>query len=179
MVGHPAVYPSRNSVNPFALSYCCQLPARDLNRCLITKKLSAQQGARGLQHSRAMECYFGSYELPKENGLEKSAVVTFNIPDVGIKFKAPFAAVDHDHGDLAALLALLEFIDGNQKYFSKHTYQIYGNNLKIVNGINRREPMDEKFADLLDKALSYRNKYRFSLEWVPARENPAYDSLLD
>jgi len=132
-----------------------------------------------LQHRRAMECYFGSLELPKENGLDKSAVVTFNIPDIGIKFKAPFAAVDHDHSDLAALLTLLEFIDSNQKYFSKHTYQIYGNNLKIVNGVNRREPLDEKFADLLDKALRYRDKYRFSLEWISAQENPAYDSLFD
>ncbi len=132
-----------------------------------------------MQDSRVMECYFGSYDLPKENGLEKSAVVTFNIPDVGIKFKAPFAAVNHDHGDLAALLALLELIDGNQKYFSKHTYQIYGNNPKLVNSVNRREPLDEKFADLLVKALSYRDKYRFSLEWIPAGDNPAYDSLFD
>jgi len=132
-----------------------------------------------LQHSQAMECYFGSYDLPKDNGLDKSAVVTFNIPDVGLKFKAPFAAVDHDHGDLAALLALLEFIDSNQKYFSKHTYQIYGNNLKIVNGVNRREQLDEKFADLLNKALRYRDKYCFSLEWIPAVDNPAYDSLFD
>ncbi len=126
-----------------------------------------------------MECYFGSYELPQENELNKSAIVTFNIPDIGIQFKAPFAAVDPDHGDLAALLALLEFIDSNQKYFSKRTYQIYGNNLKIINGINRRQPIDEKFAHLLEKALAYRQKYHFSLEWIPARDNPVYDTLFD
>jgi hypothetical protein len=145
----------------------------------FNKKATGEVRGIGLAAQRAMECYFGSYELPKENEIDKSAVVSFNIPDIGIKFKAPFAAVDHDHGDLAALLALLEFIDSNQKYFSKRTYQIYGNNLKIVNGVNRRERLDEKFADLLGKALSYRDKYRFSLEWISARDNPAYDSLFD
>ena len=126
-----------------------------------------------------MDCYFGSYELPEGNELEKSAVVTFNIPGIGIRFKAPFAAVDPDHGDLAALLALLEFIDSNQKYFSKHTYQIYGNNQRVVNGVNRRQPMAAKFAELLTKAQTYRDKYGYSLEWVPAEQNPAYDSLFD
>ena len=124
-----------------------------------------------------MDCYFGSYELPRGNELDKSAVVAFHIPDVGIKFKAPFAAVDHDHGDLAALLALLEFIDCNQKHFSKHTYHIYGTNRRVVNGVNQREPMHPKFAELLAKARAYRDKYRFSLRWVPADENAAYDPL--
>ncbi len=127
-----------------------------------------------------MECYFGSQELPEDSRPDKSAVVMFNIPDIGIRFKAPFAAVDTDHSDLAALLALLEFIDSNQKYFSsKHTYQIYGNNLKIVNGVNRRQPLDEKFVQLLSRAQVYRDKYGFSLEWVPSGRNPALDSLFD
>jgi hypothetical protein len=126
-----------------------------------------------------MECYFGSCQLPEGNEVDKSAVVSFNIPEIGIRFKAPFAAVDPDHGDLAALLALLEFIDSNQKYFPKRAYQIYGNNLKIINGVNRQGEIPDKFAHLLQKALDYRQKYRFSLDWVPARDNPANDSLLD
>ena len=126
-----------------------------------------------------MDCYFGSMQLPDGNELEKSAVVSFNIPEIGIKFKAPFAAVDSDHGDLAALLALLEFIDGNQKYFPQRAYQIYGNNLKIINGVNQREQIPEKFAHLIQKALDYRQKYRFSLEWVSAKDNPVHDSLFD
>jgi len=126
-----------------------------------------------------MECYFGSYQLPKDNQTDKSVVVTFQIPEIGIKFKAPFGAVNPDHGDLAALLALLEFIDSNQKYFSNHTYQIYGNNIRIVNGVNRRDQLPANMVHLLQKALGYREKYRFSLEWMPTRNNPEFDELFD
>jgi len=106
-------------------------------------------------------------------------VVTFHIPDIGIQFKAPFAGVDRNHSDLASLLALLEFIDSNQKYFSNHTFQIYGNNLTVVNQVNGREQSPDMFAHLMEKASGYRNKYRFSLDWIPSGENPAIEPLLD
>ncbi len=127
-----------------------------------------------------MECYFGSHNLPEDHDcVNKTMVVSFHIPEVGIKFKAPFAAVDTDHGDLAALLALLEFIDGNQKYFPNKTYQIFGNNLRIVNGVNQRDLLPDKFADLLDKAKDYRERYRFSLDWTPSRGNSDFEALFD
>lgn len=126
-----------------------------------------------------MECYFGTYPLPDVNTVGKTAVVLFHIPDVGIRFKAPFSGVNPDHSDLASLLALLEFIDTNQRYFANHTFQIYGNNLGLINQLNGREEVSDKLRPLLDKAQEYRMKYRFSLEWVPAKENSALDSLLD
>ncbi len=126
-----------------------------------------------------MDCYFGAYPLPENNPAGKSALVLFHIPEVGIRFKAPFAAVDPDHSDLASLLALLEFIDTNPKYFSNHTFQIFGNNLTLINQLNGREPVDARFLELLEKAKVYRAKYRFSVAWVPARDNSAFDMLLD
>ena len=126
-----------------------------------------------------MECYFASAALPDDNQTGKTAVVMFHIPDVGIRFKAPFDGVDHDHCDLASFLALLEFIDSNQKYFSSHTFEIYGNNQRIINQLNQREASPELFEPLMEKASAYREKYRFSLEWVPSKDNAALDSLLD
>ncbi|MBK7140621.1 MAG: hypothetical protein IPH75_00915 [bacterium] len=126
-----------------------------------------------------MECYFGACPLPEENQLGKGAIVVFNIPKVGIRFKAPFDGVDGNHCDLASLLALLEFIDSNQKYFSNHTYQIFGNNLTLINQLNGREQCSEMLKPLLERAHEYRSKYHFSLDWVPANENPALESLLD
>jgi hypothetical protein len=126
-----------------------------------------------------MECYFGSATLPDDNHTGKSGVVMFHIPDVGIRFKAPFSGVDSDHCDIASFLALLEFIDSNQKYFASHTFQIYGNNLKIINQLNQREIPPAIFEPLMNKASEYRKKLHFSLEWVPTRDNSAFDSLLD
>lgn len=124
-----------------------------------------------------MECYFGACELD-DTSAGKSAVVMFHIPDIGIRFKAPFSAVDRDHSDLASLLALLEFIDSNQKYFSNQTYQLYGDNLNIINQVNGRVGMRREFEHLLEKAANYRHKYHFSLEWVPSANNSANDLLL-
>ena len=126
-----------------------------------------------------MDCYFGSYELPEGNQLDKSAVVIFSIPDLGIKFKAPFDGVNNDHNDFASLLALLEFIDSNQKYFSNHTYQIFGNNKKIINQVNNHEQPPLIFTPLMQKAKDYRKKYRFSLSWIKPDDNPVYRSLFD
>jgi Cft2 family RNA processing exonuclease len=126
-----------------------------------------------------MECYFGSIALPEENTLGKTAVVLFNIPELGICFKAPFDGVDADHCDLASLLALLEFIDSNQKYFSKHTYQIYGNNRRIINQVNELETPPALFSELMERTRKYREKYRYSLEWVPTRDNSAFYGVLD
>ena len=103
----------------------------------------------------------------------------FHIPDIGIRFKAPFAGVDRDHSDLASLLALLEFIDKNQNYFANNTYQLYGDNLNVINQVNGQSDSREEFEHLLKMASDYREKYRFSLEWIPSSENSAFESLFD
>lgn len=126
-----------------------------------------------------MDCYFGAQQLTDIEPSAKSAVVMFHIPELGIRFKAPFAAVDVDHGDFASLLALLEFIDSNQKYFSNHTYQIFGHNLSVINQVKGRSSARAEFSHLMQKAEMYRHKYRFSIDWVPTDENSVFDSLLD
>lgn len=123
-----------------------------------------------------MECFFGSQALPDDNQIGKTAVVMFTIPDIGVRFKAPFDGVDHDHCDLASLLALLEFIDSNQKYFARPNYQIFGNNRRIIDQVNQREVPPLIFGPLMEKASAYREKYGFSLDWVPSRDNQASDS---
>ena len=135
-----------------------------------------------------MNCYFGAYRYPSLESQDKpvgagpdgrTVVVMFHIPDVGIRFKAPFGAVNDDHSDYAGLLALLEFIDSNQKYFSNRAYQIFGNNARVINQINGREHCPPEFGDLVEKARQYRQKYHFSLSWIPSQDNTVFDSLLD
>lgn len=124
-----------------------------------------------------MECYFGSYQLPDEKQVNSTSVVTFHIPDLGIRFKAPFTAANTNHSDFASLLALLEFIDGNQKYFSNQTYEVFGNNRDVVNQVNLDQDVPDGFNGLLEKAMEYRDKYRFSLAFVADKDNPAFEDL--
>jgi hypothetical protein len=124
-----------------------------------------------------MECYFGSYQLPEDKQVDMTSVVTFHIPDLGIRFKAPFAGANSNHSDFASLLALLEFIDGNQKYFSNHTYEVFGNSREVVEQVNLRQNVPAGFNGLLERAMDYRDKYRFSINWVADRDNPAYEDL--
>ncbi len=126
-----------------------------------------------------MDCFFGTFDLSKNDKKGLDAVVSFSIPEIGIRFKAPFHGVDRNHCDLASLLALLEFIDSNQKYFATHAYQIFGNNPKVINQLNGREPFPPEFTPLMERAAGYRKKYRFSLGWVPDDDNPACDLLFD
>lgn len=138
-----------------------------------------------------MDCYFGAVDrgtLPhpvshfsgipltiesKNSDSRVSVLVTFVIPEVGIRFKAPFAGEDRYHSDLASLLALLEFIDTNQKYVQHAHYMLHGTNLALISQLNGEEPAAPEFEPLLAKAKDYFKKYRISLNWVPASQNQA------
>lgn len=133
----------------------------------------------GVALKPGMDCFFGSYEIGADPEDNIKAVVTFSIPDIGIRFKAPFQGVNPDHCDFASLLALLEFIDSNQKYFKNHTYSIFGNNQRVIGQVNETEAAPMSFAPLMAKARKYKRKYRFSLEWIPTSQNDAFDALLD
>jgi hypothetical protein len=125
-----------------------------------------------------MDCYFGTCDLPTKQPDGKTAIVMFCIPEIGIRFKAPFAAVDRDHGDLASMLALLEFIDSNQKHLTGKNYQLYGDNLSVINQVNGRASIRYEFQELMKKAAAYREKLRFSVDWVPGPDNAAIEELL-
>lgn len=138
-----------------------------------------------------MDCYFGAVNrgtLPhalsqfagisltsesKGADARHSVLVTFVIPEVGIRFKAPFVGEDRYHSDLASLLALLEFIDTNQKYVQHAHYMLHGTNLALISQLNGEEPAAPEFEPLLARAKDYFKKYRISLNWVPASQNQA------
>jgi ribonuclease HI len=127
----------------------------------------------------SMDCYFGSFQLPIKKDQQKVGVVIFHIPELGIRFKAPFDGIDEYHNDFAALMALLEFIDSNQQFLKSNTFQIYGDNKKLINQINQIEPLPVQFTGLLEKTIDYKKKYRFSLSWVSQERNTALDNLYD
>lgn len=122
-----------------------------------------------------MELYFGSHHRADPDSTNKSKVVAFEIPDLGIGFKAPFEGGE-DQTDYASLLALLEFVDLNRKLFGDKSLRILGGNLRVVEQVNAGQSDMADIQPLLDRTLEYREKYRFSLEWTPSESNPAAPS---
>lgn len=125
-----------------------------------------------------MECFFGAYRCQSAAEAARQMLVCFTIPDAGITFKAPFAG-EEMHTEYASLLTLLEFIELNQKLFVGRELKIFGNNLEVINQINLKAVCRYEFTELLRKALDYRDKYHFSLGWIPKEHNPAINSLFD
>lgn len=103
-------------------------------------------------------------------------LVCFAIPDAGIVFKAPFQG-GALHTDYASLLTLLEFVELNGNIFEGKDLNIYGDNLELVNQVNQQEPAKYEFSELLRKALDYKEKYNFSLGWVPRNDNPSISDI--
>ena len=126
-----------------------------------------------------MDCYFGSLE-PARDGLRgKDSLVCFSIPSAGISFKAPFKSEERLHTEYASLLTLLEFIELNQKLFKGKKLQIYGHDLEIIGQINGNRTVQHEFTELLKKALDYKDKYQYSLGWIPQSDNPSINYLFD
>lgn len=124
-----------------------------------------------------MEVYFGSMKLPQSD-IRPDNLVTFCIPDIGVKFKAPYNA-DDDIIDYASLLTLLEFIEVNPQLFNNRSLELFCNNFDLVNQINDRQPAAQYIAPLIEKAQKYRNRMNYSLNWVPRPDNPAQSTEID
>jgi hypothetical protein len=123
-----------------------------------------------------MECYFYSQIQDKrEDGLH-SAVLSFTVPDAGIIFRTRFAGSPSEC-EYAALLTLLEFVELNPQVFRDRTIEIYGDSFTVVNQINSKMYCTKDLQPFRNMALLFRNKFSYSLNWIPQRENPAQLSL--
>lgn len=124
-----------------------------------------------------MQLYFGSFAA-SENEYRPNNLVTFSIPDIGVKFKAPFSIEDYAL-DYASLLTLLEFVEINPQLFANRALELYTHNPDLVRQIHTCTIERAELAPYLHKALEYRDKFHFSINLVPLPDNPAQRPELD
>lgn len=124
-----------------------------------------------------MELYFGSMKRQLTD-TQIDTLVTFAIPDIGVKFKAPYRAEDYML-DYASLLALLEFVEINPQLFKNRALELYCNNFDLVEQVNTKSVDRKELAPLLQKTLQYRSKLKFSINWVSLADNPAQRPEID
>jgi len=125
-----------------------------------------------------MKCYFSSHSL--EDAADRGpGVVCFTVPELKISFRARYMGTETECR-YAALLSLLEFADINPQLFKEKILQIYCDSPVLVGQINMQLNCSPSMEPYLNRALSYKKKVPFSLDWIKLRENPAYDpSLLE
>ena len=124
-----------------------------------------------------MELYFGSLKSSDPQAHSRP-LVTFAIPDIGVKFKAPYAA-DNLILEYASLLTLLEFIEINPKLFVNRSLELYSASAELVDQVNRRHVNAPDLVPYLQKALEYRSRLKFSINWISPDDNPAHDIEID
>ena len=118
-----------------------------------------------------MNCFFlGRAE--DANGPSKEGIVSFAIPDLGVVFKTRYFGSFFEC-EYMSLLALLIFIEKNQETFNQQKIRIFSENPLIVYQINQKGFCSRDLIPHRDKALSYRQKLSYSLEWIPSHENRA------
>jgi hypothetical protein len=129
-------------------------------------------GARGW----IMKCYFYSHCL-EDPGKRGPGVVSFVVPELNIGFRAKYMGTEIECR-YAGLLALLEFADINPGLFKEKILQIYSDHQMLVGQVNMQLNCSTALEPFLNRALSYKKKFPYSLNWIKLRENPAFDPSL-
>jgi len=124
-----------------------------------------------------MELFFGSLRSSDVH-FNPRKLVTFAIPDIGVRFKAP-VSVEDKALEYAALLTLLEFIDINPQLFANRALELYCDDSELIKEVTGCRAGVQDTAPYLEKVLEYRSKMRFSINWVARSANPARRSEID
>jgi len=123
-----------------------------------------------------MECYFYSQLKGKNDEGQHVAILSFTIPDAGIMFRTKFTGAAEEC-EYASLLTLLEFVELNPQVFQDKCIEIYGDSFTVVNQINEKMFCSKALQPFRNMALLFKNKFSYSLNWIPTTENPAQFSL--
>ncbi len=123
-----------------------------------------------------MECYFYTRVMDKRADGHHNAVLSFSIPDAGILFRTRFSGTPAEC-EYASLLTLLEFVELNPQVFRDRTIEIYGDSFTVVNQINNQMYCARDLQPFRNMALLFKNKFTYSLNWIPQRENPAQNQV--
>ena len=123
-----------------------------------------------------MRCFFHGRNRNDEGVSGFNGLVSFTIPDIGIAFRAQFNG-SHEECEYASLLALLEFVELNPHLFKNKRIEIFGNDFRVINNINRGTQPSREMDPYLNMAVGYKLKIPFTLNWIPDDENLAQDGF--
>lgn len=127
---------------------------------------------------KAMKCYFSAKSEPKENSKNDRVLISFAIPDLGVLFRTHYKG-ELEECSYISLLKLLKFIESNPKAFQNQKIQIFSHDPRIIYQVNQREACGGVLDKLHGLALLYKERLKYSLNWIPLQQNRAEKGLLD
>jgi hypothetical protein len=127
---------------------------------------------------KVMKCYFSAKTDSTDKLKKEKVLVSFVIPDLGVLFRTHYRG-EMDECNYLSLLKLLKFIESNPKIFSNQKIEILSHDPQIVYQVNGQAPCDSRLEKLNSLALLYKEKLKYSLNWIPLNENKAEMGLLD
>lgn len=125
-----------------------------------------------------MRCYIWGTNNCENRAEAGRGAACFVIPDWGLQFRAA-----HEGSaivcELAALLALLRFVENNPKVFETQRLEVLTDASQLVEQLNGRAPLDPSHQSSFALIRSLRERVRFEITWIPAEQNRAVDGVLD
>lgn len=125
-----------------------------------------------------MRCYIWGTNNCENRAEAGRGAACFVIPDWGLQFRAAqegSAIVC----ELAALLALLRFVENNPKVFEGQRLEVMTDASQLVEQLNGRAPLDPSQQRSFALISSLRERVRFEIAWVPPDQNRAIAGVLD
>ncbi|UCB52327.1 MAG: hypothetical protein JSV10_10155 [Candidatus Zixiibacteriota bacterium] len=126
----------------------------------------------------AIKCFVSVKTLLKDKEKKQTGLVNFAIPDLGVLFKTRQSG-SHYELEYKSLLALLRFIDLNQKAFRNQKLSVLCSSPLLVYQMNENSLCQKEVERDRNLALAYKRKLKFSVSWVPEGENRALSGMMD
>jgi hypothetical protein len=125
-----------------------------------------------------MQCFVSVKTLQRDREKRQNGLISFAIPDLGVLLKTcDFGS--HYELEYRSLLALLRFIETNDKAFRNQKLNVLSSSPLLIYQMNENSLCQKEVERDRNLALAYKRKLKFSLSWVPEGENRAMSGMMD
>ena len=125
-----------------------------------------------------MRCYIWGSNNHEDRTQEGRGVSCFAIPDWGLQFRAVQDG-NASTCEAAALIGLLRFVENNPKVFEGERVEVLTDASQLVEQLTGKLAVDPSMTKTIAIILSFRQRIRFELTWVPPNQNRAIEGVLD
>lgn len=122
-----------------------------------------------------LKCYISGRPI---QGQQKSGVISFAVPELGILFRCA-ATGGRPELESLAFLSFLRFAEHNRELFAKRKLCILSDFPVLVYLVNTGTALDTGSRAVLEESKRFAKSISFQMKWVESRLNRACDSAAE